>query len=74
MCPSDITCAVPTVTNGGVDESSPINYFYTFTPNCNTGYELNNTSVTALTCKADTLLNPSHPGCTSKFDKHFTSL
>ena len=68
MYPSVKTCAVPTVTNGGVDESSAVNYLTTFTPICNTGYESVNASITALTCQADTSLSPSHPGCTSKFD------
>ena len=71
MSPSVKTCAVPTVTNGGVDESSPVNYLTTFTPNCNTGYESVNSTITALTCQADTSLSPSHPGCTSKFDTQF---
>ena len=74
MCPTVKTCAVPTVTNGGVDESSDVNYLATFTPNCNTGYESANTSITALTCQADTTLSPSHPGCTSKFVTQFCLL
>lgn len=71
MCPSVKTCAVPTVTNGGVDESSAIDYLTTFTPNCDTGYESVDSSVTALTCQSDESLSPTHPGCSSKFDAQF---
>ena len=67
-CPPVKSCAIPTVSNGGVDESSPINYQQTYTPNCDTGYESDDSTVTALTCQADTTLSPAHPGCTSKFD------
>ena len=62
---------MPTISNGGVEESSPINYLDTFTPNCNTGYESINTSITALTCQADRSLSPNYPGCKSKLDAQF---
>ena len=71
MSPSVKTCAVPSVTNGGVDELSAVNYLQTFTPNCDAGYESSNASITALTCQANTSLSPSHPGCTSKLDTQF---
>ena len=61
-----MSCEIPTTTNGGVQESSPVNYQQTYTPTCNAGYGLNEDSVSALTCQADKSLNPKHPGCTSK--------
>ena len=61
-----MSCEIPTTTNGGVQESSPVNYQQTYTPTCDSGYGLNEDSVTALTCQTDKSLNPEHPGCTSK--------
>lgn len=61
-------CAAPSVTDGGVDETGPIDYLSTYTPSCATGYNSVDAGITALVCQADGSLNPAHPGCTSKFD------
>ena len=62
---------MPTVTNGGVDESGPINYLATYTPACNTGYNSDDSAITALTCQASGSLSPAHPGCSSKFETYY---
>ena len=64
--PTVVSCVIPTTSNGGVEETSPINYQQTYTPTCNDGYELNDAGVTALTCQANKSLDPVHPGCASK--------
>ena len=64
--PPVVTCEIPTTSNGGVAETSPLHYQQTYTPTCKTGYELNDAGVTALTCQADKKVDPEHPGCASK--------